>query len=278
MAHPLEETVVHPLFTVDEDSDDDEIKTVTSIHVARKENGKLLYAPRPRSASELTSLEQIHSEFGGGEYVLIGYNNGRISTRKTVSLPGKSKPLFDEGVEPITTAQVAPPLADPMQAMMGGQGGGLMGLIMMMMQQMMQQQAQAAASQTQMFIAMMQGNQQTSSEEKAQARAELQANIERERISSERTMALMREMMSARPQGGGEGFTQGAEFMRTIMNQQIELIKANAGKGDAEWSLESILETISGAVQAASLFKGMGGGSVPEGIPGVAETVAEAAQ
>lgn len=272
MGHPLEETVVHPLFTIDEDADDDEVRTVTSIHIARKENGKLLFAPRMRRAEELTSLEQIQSEFGGGEFVLIGYNNGRISARKTINLPGKPKPLFDEGMtETAPAVQAPPPAIDPMTVMMGGQGGGsLMGLVMMMMQQMMQQQAQAAASQTQMFIAMMQGNQQNSSEEKAQARAELQANIERERISSEKTMALMREMMQSRGSGGGEGFTQGAEFMRSIMVNQLAMIKDTAGKDGGEFDLNSLLETISQVVQGASLLKGMtGGGGVPEGVPGV---------
>jgi hypothetical protein len=276
MGHPLEEIVGHPLFPVDEDSDDDEIKTVTSIHIARKENGKLFYAPRPRAANELSSLEQIHAEFGGGEYVLIGYNNGRISARRTVNLSGKPKPMFDEGVDnappPQTTAIPAAPI-DPMQAMMGGQGS-LMGLIMMMMQQMMQQQAAAAASQTQMFIAMMQGNQQASAEEKAQARAELQANIERERISSERTMALMREMMGARSGGSGEDFTRGVEFMRSFATQQIEALRSSAKGEDTDWG--SLLETLGQVMQAGGMLKGvMGGGAMPEGA---AQVVTEAAQ
>jgi hypothetical protein len=273
----LETVEVHPLFTVDEDSDDDEIKTVTSIHVARKENGKLMFAPRMRTAGELTSLEQIAQEFGGGEYVLIGYNNGRISARKTICLPGRSKPMFDEGIEPtVTPVQApAPQIADPMQAMMGVQGGGsLMGLIMMMMQQMMQQQAAAAQSQTQMFIAMMQGNQQSSAEEKAQARAELQANIERERINSERTMALMREMMGSKGGGSGEDFTRGVEFMRSFATQQIETLRANAKGEDSDWG--SILETLGQVMQGVGMLKSVGGG-LPEGAPGISE-VAEAAQ
>ncbi len=268
----LEEVQVHPLFTVDEDSDDDEIKTVTSIHVVRFEQGKRVFAPRPRAAGELTSLEQIHAEFGGGDYELIGYNNGRISTRKKITLPGKPKPMFDEGIEPPTPTSQAPTTT---QFPIPQANDPMMSMVMMMMQGMMQQQAQAAQSQTQMFIAMMQGNQQSSAEEKAQARAELQANIERERISSERTMGLMREMMQHKP-GGGEGFTQGAEFMRSIMTNQLELIKSNANKGDGDWDLNSILETIGQVVQGASLIKGMSG-PLPEGAPGIAE-VAEAAQ
>lgn len=275
---PIEEVKVHPLFIVDEDADDDEIRTVTSIHIARKENGKLMYAPRPRPADELTSLEQIQSEFGGGEYILIGYNNGRISARRIVNLPGKSKPLFDDGASEPTPAQTVQnqPSLDPM-SMIGPQGG-IMGLIMMMMQQMMQQQAQAAQSQTQMFIAMMNSNQQASADEKAQARAELQANIERERLNAERTMALMREMMTANRGGGaGEDFTRGVEFMRSFATQQIEALRATASKdGDGDWS--SLLETLGQVMQGVGLFKnasGVANGNLPEGMAEAAEAVAE---
>ncbi len=274
MSNPLEEVVAHPLFPVDEDSDDDEIRTVTSIHIARKENGKLMFAPRPRRADELSSLEQIHAEFGGGEYVLIGYNNGRITARRTINLSGKSKPLFDDGIEPAgqhTEKPAAPSqVLNPMQAMMGGGEGGIMGLIMMMMQQMMQAQAQAAQNQTQMFMAMMTNSQAQSSEEKVTARAELQANIERERINSERTMTLMREMMTAKGGGSGEDFTRGVEFMRTFATQQIEVIRTAAKGGETDWEglIETGLQALSGAMQLKNM---MGGTPGPE-------VVAQAAQ
>lgn len=275
MSNPLEEVVAHPLFPVDEDSDDDEIRTVTSIHIARKENGKLMFAPRPRRADELSSLEQIHAEFGGGEYVLIGYNNGRITARRTINLSGKSKPLFDDGIEPAgqhTEKPAAPSqVLNPIQAMMGGgEGGGLMSLLMMMMQQMMQAQAAAAASNTQMMIAMMQGNQSSSLEEKRMAREELQANIERERLNSERTMAMMREMMTAKGGGSGEDFTRGVEFMRTFATQQIEVIRTAAKGGETDWEslIETGLQALSGAMQLKNM---MGGTPSPE-------VVAQAAQ
>lgn len=147
-----------------------------------------------------------------------------------------------------------------------------MGLIMMMMQQMMQQQAAAAASQTQMFIAMMQGNQQSSAEEKAQARAELAANIERERISSERTMALMREMMQSK--GGSEGgeFYKGVEFMRTFAAQQIDVLKSQAKGEDTDWG--SILETVGQAIQGLNMFSQVQKGGV-SAIPEAAAEVIE---
>jgi hypothetical protein len=265
----------HPLFPASEDDDDDEIKLVSFISVSRIENGKQYLAPRQRRADELRSLDQLHAEFGGGEYVLTAFHNGRISTRRKLNLPGKSKPMFDEGInsaeESRAAAQAAPIPVDPMAAMMGGSGGGLMGLIMMMMQQMMQQQAAAASSQTQMFIAMMQGNQQSSSEEKTQARAELQANIERERISSERTMALMREVMQTKSSGGtGDDFYKGVEFMRAQMGQHLELLKNQKGGDETDWG--PILETIGQVIQGVSMLKG----GLPEGqVASVAEAVAQ---
>lgn len=263
----------HPLFPQSEDDEDENIKLVSFITISRIENGKQYLAPRQRRADELRSLDQLHAEFGGGEYVLTAFHNGRISTRRKLNLPGKSKPMYDDGIssaeESRATAQapqIAP--ADPMQALMGSQGGGsLMGLIMMMMQQMMQQQAAAAQSQTQMFLAMMQGNQQSSSEEKASARAELQANIERERISSERTMALMREMMSTRGGGGsGEEFTRGVEFMRSFATQQVETLRA-AAKGDNETDWGSILESLGQVLQGAGMLKDLAGGGNSVGLP-----------
>lgn len=273
---PVEPEVAHPLFPNDDEDrkDDGDPIPVSQIQITRMENGQQVFAPRVRQATELVSLDQISGELGGGTYVLIARHEGRITTRRKYVIPGKPKPMFDEGVTETPEVKPAMPVLNPLDpvAAMGGQGS-LMGLIMMMMQQMMQQQAQAAASQTQMFIAMMQGNQQSSAEEKAQARAELQANIERERISSERTMSLMREMMQAKSGGGGEDFTRGVEYMRGFAVQQIEMTKAMA-KGDGESELGGLLETLGQAFQAAQavgMFKGVG---LPEG----ATQVAEAAQ
>ena len=275
----------HPLFPASEDTDDDEIKPVSFISISRIENGKQYVAPRQRRADELRSLDQLHAEFGGGEYVLTAFHGGRISTRRKLNLPGKSKPMFDEGIgsaeEQRAAGQAAPAPVDPMMAMMGGGQGSLMGLIMMMMQQMMQQQAQAQQSQTQMFIAMMSNNQQATADEKAAARAELQANIERERINSERNMAMMREMMQAaqagKSGGSGEDFTRGVEFMRSFATQQIQVLQQQAKGGDTDWG--SILETLGQVMQGVGMLKGMNGGPLPEGavadaaeaIPGVTQ-------
>lgn len=257
----------HPLFPVDDDTDDDEIKPISYISVSRIENGRSFVAPRQRRADELQSLDQLHAEFGGGSYVLRAFHNGRIVTQRKYDLPGKSKPLYDEGIEEkpaqVQTQPVVSP-SNPMAAMMGGDQG-IFGLLMMMMQNIMQQQQQASAQQTQMMIAMMQGNQQASADEKAAQRAELQANIERERQSSERTMAMMRELMGNRGSGSSEDFTRGVEFMRTFAAQQIEMAKASA-KGE-ESDLGSLLETLGMALQGFNMMKSMGGQGLPEGAP-----------
>jgi len=112
---------------------------------------------------------------------------------------------------------------------------------------------------------------ESSREEKAQARAELQANIERERLASERNMSLMREMMQAKGGGSGEEFTRGVEFMRGFAMQQVETLRQAAGKGeDTDWG--GILETLGQLVQGAGLFKGLA-----NGVP-AAESVAQAAE
>ncbi len=256
----------HPLFLPE---DDDEPISVSEIQICRVEQGQQVYYPRIFPATEMMSLEQVHAELGGGQYIIIARHEGKISSKRKYVIPGKPKPMYDEGRQEKespaqTTAVAIPPTTDPMMSM-----------IMMMMQGMMQQQAQAQQSQTQMFIAMMQGNQQATSEEKAAARAELQANIERERISSERTMALMREMMVAKGGGGaGEDFTRGVEFMRSFATQQIETLKANAKGEDNDWG--SILETLGQVMQGVGMLKNVAGaGGLPEGAPGV---VAEASQ
>ncbi len=265
-------TEAHPLFLPEDD--DDEPVQVSEIQICRMENGQQVFYPRVFPANELRSLEQVSAELGGGSYILIARHEGRISTRRKYVLPGKPRPMYDESrqEQPATVAQTTVPAVDPMAMMMGGQGGGFMPLIMLMMQQ----QQQAADRQMQMFLAMMTNTRESSAEDKAAARAEMQANVERERINSERMMLLMKEAMQSKGSGGaGEDFTRGVEFMRSFATQQIETLKQNAkGEGDTEWG--SILETFGQVMQGVGMLKDING-PLKEGVPGIAE-VAEAAQ
>lgn len=256
----------HPLFLPDEDDDP---APVSEIQVCRIEQGQQVYYPRVFPASELQSLEQLAAELGGGDYILIARYDKKISTRRKYKIPGKSKPMYDEGrQEKEEKKEIPQPQVDPMAAMMGGQGGMLPFLAMMM-----QQMNSAADRQMQLIIAMMQSSKDSSAEDKANARAEMQANLERERIASEKQMAMMREMMQLAQanRGGGsdEQFTRGVEFMRTFANQQVEMLKMQmkGEKGEeADWM--GLINTLGEALQGFNFFKQqMGGGGLPEGVP-----------
>jgi hypothetical protein len=254
----------HPLFLPDDE--DESPVAVSEIQIARIENGQQVFYPRVFPANELQSLEQVVSELGGGSYILIARNEGRITTRRKYVLPGKPKPMYDESRQETVTPPVSAPTPtslDPMALMMSGQGGGLMPLIMLMMQQ----QQQAADRQMQMFLAMMQNTRESTAEEKAAARAEMNAQVERERISSEQMMGLMREALASKSGGGSEDFTRGVEFMRSFAAQQIETLRATTQNKDGELDFGSILETLGQVLQGASLLKGITGGGVPEGVP-----------
>ncbi len=254
----------HPLF-LPEDEDGDPV-AVSEVQICRIENGQKVFYPRIFPASDLQSLEQVVAELGGGIYELIARHEHRITTRRKVVLPGKPKPMYDEGRQEPAPQPVKAPELDPMSLMMGGQGGmgGIMPLIMLMFQQ----QQQSADRQTQMFMAMMQGSRDSSVEEKAAARAELAANVERERINSERQMSMMREvlaMQANRGSGNGEDFTKGVEFMRSFATQQIEFMKSNA-KTEGDDGLMGILDTVGQALQAANALGMFKSGPLPEGV------------
>ena len=267
-----EAELAHPLFPNDDEDrkDDGEPISVSQIQITRMENGQQVFAPRVRQASELLSLDQIAAELGGGTYILIARHEGRITTRRKYVIPGKPKPMFDEGIldsppQPIA----APPVA---QSGIGGDGS-IMGMLVTMMQMMMLSQSQAAAQNTQLMIAMMSAGRESSAEDKAAARAEMNQNIERERIASANNLAMMREMMAlqSKPSGGaGEDFTRGVEFMRSFAAQQIDALRSSAKGEDTDWG--SLLETLGQVVQGAGLLKGvMGGAPIAEAVTQVAE-------
>lgn len=262
----------HPLFPPlddgkSDDTDPDEVipaPLVTEILVQRVEQGKKVTCPRAFRGEELLSLVDLCALYGGGEYELIAKHAGRITARRRYTISGPSKPMYDTGPtseEAVKAPAIQAPM-NPLGVMMGEQGG-VMGLIMMMMQQMMQQQAAAQQSQTQMFIAMMQNSSASSKEDKELQRAELAANIERDRLASERTMSFMREMMANRPAGGSDEFTKGVEFMRAFATTQIQTAKEAAGaSGDSE--LERLLGTGMELLQGYMQFKQQSPAQAPE--------------
>jgi len=67
------------------------------------------------------------------------------------------------------------------------------------------------------------------------------------------------------------------EFMRSFATQQIETLRATAKEGgDTDWG--SILETMGQVMQGVGMIKGQMGGGLPEGVPGVAQEAASAAE
>lgn len=271
------ELVAHPLFPLPEDEEDTDSPPpdVQEIIVQRKENGRMVTAPRTFLPNELTSLLELHAEYGGGEYILVGRDHKKvIRGRRSYILPGVSKPLFDDGV-PVGGAKPTQAVTNPMSALMGGgQGeGGIMALIMMMMQQMMQQASAAQAQQTQMFMAMMNNSATTSAADKQAQQEAYNRQRDQDRQHSESMMLMVKELSTARSSGSGgdEAFFKGVEFMRAFAKNEVEALKAasKGGDNDLESLLGSLGEAISGGLQLYQMSKeGVPPGQIP-GAPAV---------
>ncbi len=263
-------TEFHPLFPPSDDDDsDEEAPDIQEIIVQRKENAKWVTAPRTFLSGELVGLAQLHSEFGGGEYQLLGRDSlKRIRRRVFYTLPGAYKPMFDEGPspEPSKPAQAI----NPMMAMMGGGDGGIMGLVMMMMQQMMQSQQAASQQQSQMMMAFI-TTMSTGNQAQIQAAQEaMNRQADRDARDKESQMTMLIKLTEAGKGGGGSNdFFKGVEFMKQFSTSQIEatLAKVKGGGDDGGLNLESILETLGQAFQAFSAYKEISGGMAGVPIP-----------
>lgn len=269
----------HPLFAPGDDEEEEtEPPDIQEIHIQRKENGKYVTAPRTFLAGELQSLNQIHSEFGGGEYQLIGRDSRKIIRRRVIHiLPGPHKPMFEEEAQPAKPAATAP--TNPMAAMMGGDGG-IMGLVMMMMQQMMQSQQAASQQQSQMMMAFIQTMASGNQAQIQAAQEAMNRQAERDARDKESQMAMLVKLTEARQAGnstGGEdSFFKGVEFMRHFSTQQLEMMKQQAaGKSGGDFDLEGIIGTVLEALQGFNAFKEMSGAG---GLPGAAPTPTEVIQ
>jgi len=271
----------HPLFppSDDEAEDPDAVPPdIQEIHVQRKENGRLFTAPRTFLFNELTSIPALYAEFGGGEYHLLARNpRKQIVKRTVVTIPGPSKPMFDDGL-PVQPKQATPVAPNPM-AMFANMGteGGIMPLIMMMMQNMMTQQQEASRQSMQMFMGFMQTMASGSQADKQAAQEAMQRQAERDQRAAENQMKMMLELTSARQAGnstgGEESFFKGVEFMRHFATQQVEMMKAQAKGGDGGGlDLESIVDTVVQGLQGFNAFREMANGAVPA-VPGASEVV-----
>ncbi len=258
----------HPLFPPNEDDDDDDAPDIQAILIQRKENGKYVTAPGSFTPDDMNSLARLYGEFGGGDYQLLGRaSNGRIIRRVLHTLPGPSKPMFDEAAASKTPA---PASSNPMAAMMGGgmPEGGIMGLVMMMMQNMMQQQSQASQQASQMMMAFMQSMATGNAAQIQAAQEAMNRQAERDRADKQSQIELITRLTEARGGGdstGGEAsFFKGVEFMRHFSTQQLEMMKQQAaGKGGSDFDLEGIIGTVLEALQGFNAFKEMSGAGLP---------------
>ncbi len=263
------EFVTHPLFPLSDDEDDPEAAPpdVQEIHIQRKENGRMVTAPRVFLPGEMMSLAQLFGEYGGGEYHLVARNHKKqLQGRRMYSLPGPSKPMFDDGVPLGGQKQATPTSLNPMAAMMQGDGG-TMGLIMMMMQQMMQAQTTAAANQSQMMMAFIQSMASGNQAQIAAAQENMNRQAERDARDKESQMAMLIKLTEARgtgnSTGGEDSFFKGVEFMRHFATQQVEMMKTHA-KGDSDFDLEGLLGTVMQALQGFNALNDMKGMGAPE--------------
>lgn len=270
----------HPLFPPKEEDDDPDASPpeIQEIHVQRKENGRLYTAPRVFFPNELTSLPALYAEFGGGEYILLARNSRKqITGRSMFSIPGHSKPMFDDGPQAQPKpAQTQP--ANPMMSMMGPDGGGIMGLVMMMMQQMMQSQQAASQQQSQMMMAFIQTMASGNQAQIQAAQEAMNRQAERDARDKESQMAMLVKLTEARQSGnstGGEdSFFKGVEFMRHFSTQQLEMMKQQAAGKGSDFDLEGIIGTVLEALQGFNAFKEMSGvGGLPGATPPVSEVV-----
>ncbi|HXK19954.1 MAG TPA: hypothetical protein VNG33_19220, partial [Polyangiaceae bacterium] len=133
------EAAAHPLFPLHEDAPEDaEPADVHFIVVTRREVEGVMTAPRIFKADELTSEGELFGLYGGGTYELLGRgaNNARIVARRSLKLPGASKPMFEAPEVEVTPKPATPPpgldmarLAQLLQATQQPSGGGTMAML-----------------------------------------------------------------------------------------------------------------------------------------------------
>lgn len=172
----------HPLFPLGEREKSVEIAFV---QITRLEKGQQKWGPF-FPAAELQSEKAILEMFGGGQYILVARKAdkrneaqpGRISKRRPLTLPGKSRPLSDD---PAPEENGATEMNGNNgnngngQPMMGGMGEGFMAMVSMMLKlstdsnqqtmnmfmQMMNNAKDDSRRTTEMMMSMMQNSTQS---------------------------------------------------------------------------------------------------------------------
>lgn len=235
----------HQLFPPEKDTDNP--ADIQYIIVQRYEGGNRVTCPYIFPADELPTIQALYGLFGGGKYELIGRDGNRqkITGRKSLTLPGKPKPLFNVGGlqeavdeeeseasdpldSPVARASATAPLMNSLPAILGTLGP----LLIAYMQG--QQQMRLAESQTQatMFQSLLAQSNQSSREFIQSMQAMHQAQT-----------AQMATILAAKDSGdrtGGDGnFTDGIEWFQEFMAGQKE---AMAEKEGGDKTFEQVMQ------------------------------------
>jgi hypothetical protein len=221
--------MTHPLFPYDNE-DEDDTRDISWIHVTRFERTGQTYAPRLFGADELTSLEEVQQQFGGGSYELIARSEdrSRITARKRYTLPGTPLPLAESIAEPSPGPAV--PAGRPGPAL-DSNGGLLMAFLQMSAESnraQMQMMMQFSQAQMQMAQAMIQSGRGDS--------AAMVAAMAKLSESDKATMAqFFAQMAQAKQNSGGEG------ALVRGMEMGLEMAKASASD-DGSGELNALVE------------------------------------
>jgi hypothetical protein len=249
-----EEPEEHPLFPVDGDAEVPEINTIVVTRLNRT-SGKYEYCRRDFPAAELTSLDELYENFGGGTYRLFGRGrapdnpdsrpNARIRAQIDYDLPGPSKPLNeDETSGPpraVGQAPVPPPAGDL------GSGSGVVQLMVAMMGMMNSQTAQT----TQLLLGVLNSGREDS-------RAFVQSMANQSAAHSEQMARLMQAITQA-GQGSGNNIDQVLSAVQT----GVDLAKGAAPASPDPDSNSELGALAQGMAALAELSRTTGAGMPP---------------
>lgn len=234
----------HPLFLAEDD--DDDAPRVELIKVTRWDRGQQLWVPQQFAPTELVTLEQVATTWGGGNYELIAYghrpSDGKAGCvgRRRFSLPGAPRALDGSGEPP----PAPPPAAPPAPAASGGSSDSWIPLLIAMMKTSSDSQAAMFQGTMQLVGGMIAGSRDAATAQVAQMQALSSAHAAQQ-------AALLTAIVESKG-GGGSGGASSA--LVEMLKEGIELGRASGGESGEGDEFGSLMETaapiIAGMMQA----------------------------
>jgi hypothetical protein len=245
---------MNELFMPETAEDAEKLGSIVKIHVRRMEGGKFVYAPTSFEPAALTSIEQVHELYGGGDYMIEGRDNGGIFVKNhRVQLPGKPKPLSLEQQEQEAAAAAAKLAPTPAPAAPPASEGS------MLMQLMMAQMQQT----TQILTAVLSRGDSSSNNLLERSR-QLEDRARTEHTEFMRTLLERANTAAAGAAGGGAGtkesFIEGMEFAQGLVSEMMA--KQESGENPADL-LSSLSEFMKGLGQVGKEVASTGGNGIP---------------